>query len=311
MKIQNKKLILADLAIVLMALIWGSGFAGNKILLNNGMQPMQLIALRFIIASILLCIIFRKKFKKDKSLLIAGLLIGFALAISYIVQTVGLKYTTASNNAFLTSVYVILVPLVAYYITKRKPDIYNVISTFLVLAGVCLLTVDFSNFTLGKSETFKGDILTLISAVCFAVEVSLVAYYSKKHDPIMLAVIQIIFVALFSSASAAMFEGVHFTISKSGILVLLYLGVLATALCLLIQNIAQKYTSPTHAGILMSLESVFGTLIGIILLNEKINGQMLVGFSIIFIALIIAETKLSFMKKIFTYDKKILAEKKN
>ncbi len=309
MKSQNKKLILADLAMVLMALIWGGGFAGNKILLNGGMQPTQLIALRFIIAAVLLSLIFIKRFKKDKSLIIAGLFIGLALAVSFIIQTIGLKYTTASNNAFLTSVYVILVPIIAYFITKRRPDKFNLTAAILVVIGVLLLTVDFTSFSLGKTATFKGDMLTLIGAVCYGFQVSLVAYYSRKHDPILLAVIQIIFVAVFSTVFALIFEGPHFTITKDGILILIYLSVLATALCLVLQNVAQKYTSPTHAGILMSLESVFGTLMGVIILNERITAQMYLGFAIIFIALIIAETKLSFIKKIS--DKKILADKKS
>lgn len=308
MKPQNKKLILADLAMVLMALIWGGGFAGNKILLNGGMQPIQLIALRFIIASVLLSIVFAKKFKKNKPIIIAGFFIGIALAISFIVQTIGLKYTTASNNAFLTSVYVILVPLIAYFITKRRPDKFNLAAAFLVIIGILLLTVDFSDFTLGRSVTFKGDMLTLISAVCYGFQVSLVAYYSRKHDPILLAVIQVIFVAILSTIFALIFEGPHFTITKDGILILLYLSVLATATCLVLQNVAQKYTSPTHAGILMSLESVFGTLMGVVILHERITNQMYLGFAIIFAALIIAETKLSFIKKLS--DKKILADKK-
>jgi drug/metabolite transporter (DMT)-like permease len=163
--------------------------------------------------------------------------------------------------------------------------------------------------SLGKSVTFKGDMLTLIGAVCYGFEVSLVAYYSRKHAPIILAVIQIIFVALFSTIFALIFEGPHFTITKDGILILLYLSILATALCLVLQNVAQKYTSPTHAGILMSLESVFGTLMGVVILHERISSQMYLGFAIIFIALIIAETKLSFIKKLS--HKKILADKKS
>jgi drug/metabolite transporter (DMT)-like permease len=310
MKTQNKKLILADSAMILMALIWGGGFAGNKILLNDGMQPMQLIALRFIIASVLLLAVFAKKFKKDKALLSAGLLIGFVLAVSFIIQTVGLKYTTASNNAFLTSVYVILVPLAAYFITGRRPDKYNLAAALLVIAGIFLLTVNFSDFSLGRTVTFKGDMLTLISAAFYGVEVSLVAYYSRKFDPVLLAVIQIIFVALFSSASALIFEGPHFIITRNGVFILLYLSVLSTALCLLLQNIAQKYTSPTHAGILMSLESVFGTLMGVLILHERITSQMFAGFFIIFIALIVAETKLVFIKSIPRGGKKTLADKK-
>lgn len=310
MENQRKQMILADLAIILMAFIWGSGFAGNKILLNDGMHPMQLIAIRFTIATIVLCIIFRKKLTKNKQIIKAGVIIGFALFFSYMFQTVGLSYTTASNNAFLTSVYVVLVPILAYFITKRAPDKYNLAATFLVLIGIFLLTIDFTDFSIGKTVTFKGDMLTLISAVCYAFQVTFVAHYSKKYDPIVLAVIQIGVVAILSIISALIFEGPAFNISAGGIGILLYLSLAATALCLILQNVAQKYTTPTHAGVLMSLESVFGTLLGVLILNDRISPQMYLGFIIILIALIIAETKLSFLKMFHKY-KNLPAYKKN
>ncbi len=300
---ERKKMIFADLAIILMAFIWGSGFAGNKILLNDGLNPMQLIAIRFVIAAIFLCIVFRKKLTRDKKVLKAGFIIGFVLFLSYMFQTVGLDYTTASNNAFLTSIYVIIVPLLAYFITKRAPDKFNLTATFLVLIGICLLTIDFSNFSIGKTITFKGDMLTLVSAVCYAFQVIFIAHYTKKHDPIVLAVLQICVVAILSTISALIFEGTDFSISAGGIGILLYLSLAATALCLILQNVAQKYTTPTHAGVLMSMESVFGTLLGVLILKEHISTQMCFGFLIILIALIIAETKLSFMKIFYKHKK--------
>jgi drug/metabolite transporter (DMT)-like permease len=307
---ERKKMILADLAIILMAFIWGSGFAGNKIVLNEGLHPMQLVAIRFVIASIFLCIVFRKKLTKDKQTLKAGFIIGFVLFLSYMFQTVGLDYTTASNNAFLTSIYVIIVPLLAFFITKRAPDKYNLAATFLVLIGIFLLTVDFTDFSIGKTATFKGDMLTLISAVCYAFQVIFIARYTKKHDPIVLAILQICVVAILSTISALIFEGTTFNVSSRGVGILLYLSLAATALCLILQNVAQKYTTPTHAGVLMSLESVFGTLLGVLILKEHINVQMYMGFLVILIALIIAETKLSFIK-IFYKHKKLSPYKQN
>ncbi len=295
MEKNKKQALLADGAMLLATIIWGSGFVGNKVLLNGGMGPMQLIAIRFIIASIVLLIPFRKRLLNNRPQLKAGIIIGIALFFSYILQTIGLQYTTASNNAFLTATYVIIVPLLAYFMTRKKPDNYNIIAAVMTFIGIALLTIDFTN--LGFGPTIKGDLLTLVAAVSFAFQVSLIAQYSKKYDPIALAVIQIIFVAVASTISALIFEGTSFTITPSGTGILLYLAVIATALCLVLQNVAQKYTTPTHAGIIMSLESVFGTLFGVLLLDELVTAQMGVGFIIIFLALIIAETKLAFLKK--------------
>lgn len=290
-------MILADIVIILVAFIWGSGFAGNKILLNGGMHPIQLIAVRFVIAAIILSIIFFKRLKANLSSFLPGLLIGAVLFVSYMLQTIGLKYTTASNNAFLTSIYVIIVPAAAYFIIKRKPDVFNVVAAFLVLIGIAFLTVDFTDFSIGKSATFKGDMLTLLCAVFYAFQVTLIAYYTRRHDPIVLAVVQIAVVAVLSTFAALFFEGTQLTVSGGGIALLLYLALVATAVCLVLQNIAQKYTTPTHAGLLMSLESVFGTLLGVLIMKDNINGQMGFGFFIIFVALVIAETKLSFLKR--------------
>ncbi len=226
-----------------------------------------------------------------------GALIGVILFISYMLQTIGLKYTTASNNAFLTSVYVVIVPVVAYFIIKRKPDIFNAVAAVLVLIGIAFLTVDFTDFSIGKSATFKGDMLTLLCAVFYAFQVTLIAHYARRHDPIVLAIVQVVVVAVLSTPAALFFEGTQLAVTASGIALLLYLALIATALCLVMQNVAQKYTTPTHAGLLMSLESVFGTLLGVVIMGDNISRQMGLGF-IIFIALIIAETKLSFLRKL-------------
>ncbi len=297
MNSQKRNMILADIAIIFVAFIWGSGFAGNKILLNGGIHPIQLIAARFIIAAIILVLLFFKKLKANPSSFLPGALIGVILFISYMLQTIGLKYTTASNNAFLTSVYVVIVPVVAYFIIKRKPDIFNAVAAVLVLIGIAFLTVDFTDFSIGKSATFKGDMLTLLCAVFYAFQVTLIAHYARRHDPIVLAIVQVVVVAVLSTPAALFFEGTQFAVTASGIALLLYLALIATALCLVMQNVAQKYTTPTHAGLLMSLESVFGTLLGVVIMGDDISRQMGLGFSIIFIALIIAETKLSFLQK--------------
>lgn len=293
MNIKNKS-FLADFALLIMALIWGSGFIFTKNTLDS-LTGVQLIFLRFLIAFVTLFIININKVKLIKAkTVIKGAVIGFVLFLGFAFQTYGLVETSAGKSAFLTAVYVAIVPFIAMFVGEHKPEKHNFVAALLMIVGIFFLTIN-------PNEGFSIDFydgITLIGAVFWAFHVFFVGLFSKDEDPIILCMIQMGFAGIFAFVFLIL-NGELFTFNVSGntLPTLLYLGVIASAGAFLIQNVAQKYTTPTHAGILMSMESVFGTVLGIIFLNEVFTIQMLFGAVIIFTALILAETNFSFLRK--------------
>ncbi len=287
----TKTAIFADGALFIMAFIWGSGFIFMKNSLDN-YTALQIISVRMLIGAVVLAFFSIKKIlKMNWQDILAGFVISISLFFGFLFQTLGLKTTTAGNSAFLTAIYVVIVPILVVIFAKKRPDKYNVISAVLMLFGIFMLT--------SKNGVIisLGDIYTIIGSLFFAVQVILIDHYTQKKDPVLMAVLQMFFASLLGFILMLFTGDYPIKILPETIPPILYLGVIGSAVTYLIQNVAQKYTSPTHAGILMSLESVFGCLLGILILGEIMTVKIAAGCIIIFMALIIAETKLKFFKK--------------
>ncbi|MGE4508364.1 MAG: DMT family transporter [Eubacteriaceae bacterium] len=293
MEKNKKQKLLADLTLFVVAFVWGSGFVSSKAALSY-MSPMMLMALRFMIAATLSALIFHKQLRNlSKETLKAGFVIGFFLFSAFATQMIGLQFMLAGKQSFLTATYVIMVPFIYWAYKKKRPDRYNFIAAFVMLAGIALLT---SNSASG-SGIGPGDILTLICAFLYACQIVSIDHYSKGHDPIALTVIQLSVAAILSVLFVVFTGQLTFDIAASGLINALYLGLFCTFLTFLGQTVAQKYTSSTHAAIIMSLESVFGTLLSILILQESFTIMMLIGCLVIFLGIITAETKWEFLRK--------------
>lgn len=287
----KKKVLLADLSLILVAALWGGGFVAVKDALNN-IGPYYLMAMRFSLAAILLGVVFFKKMKTiKKSDLKGGTIVGVFLFLAFAFQTVGLQYTTASKQSFLTAVYVVIVPFLYWGITKKAPGLYNIVSAFLCLFGVGLLTLD------GGLSLGIGDSLTLVCAIFFAGHIVSVGHYAQKVDPIILTVLQFVVSAVISLGCAIFLDTPPATMGKEVIFPILYLAVFSTLICYVIQNVAQKYTYSTHAALIMSTEAVFGTILSVLILSDEVGAKLIIGCILIFIAIIISETELKFLRK--------------
>ena len=275
-----------------MALIWGSGFVFMKSSLD-AYSPIQIISIRMLIGSVVLALFSIKRILKIRLKdILAGGFIGVTLFLGFFFQTMGLKYIPVGNSAFLTATYVVLVPLMVLIFTRRKPKRYNVISAIVMLFGIFFLTYEQQGQLISI-----GNFYTILCAIFFGLQVILIDHYTKQRDPIVLAIMQMFFAALIGFIVLLFTDGYPIIISIETVPTVLYLGIVASSITYLIQNVAQKYTSPTHAGILMSLESVFGAILGVLLLHEIITVRTFIGCSIIFIALIITEAKFDFRRK--------------
>jgi drug/metabolite transporter (DMT)-like permease len=289
--INKRKSILADMSLLLVAIVWGGGFIAVKGALDS-VAPFYLMAMRFGISVIIMLLIFRKKVRLiTKNDLKIGTVIGLLLFLGFTAQTIGMKYTTAGKNAFLTGTNVIIVPFLYWIISKRKPDAYSLISTFLCFIGIGMLTLD------GGIHIGFGDSLTLLCSVFFAAHIVSVGFFAEKVDPILLVIIQLGAAAVFSLIAALIFEPMPKSLNSDTIFAIGYLAVFSTMLAFIIQNVAQKYTTSTHAAIILCLESVFGSVLSVIMLNEIFTSKMIIGCLTIFMAIITTETKWNFLKK--------------
>ena len=279
-----------EIILLLTSIMWGGGFIATEFSLGS-MTPLQVMTIRFLIATIILCSVFFNQLKQiSKSTLKKGTLAGFFLFVGFVFQTVGLKYTTVSNNAFLSAIAVIFVPIIGIFL-GRKIDRYGIIGTILTVIGIAFLTINGSLASINI-----GDVLTILGAMFYAIQILLVDMFAKEEDVTVFTIVQITMCFLFSLITMLIRGDLSFNITFNSGGGVIYLAVFSTAIGLFLQVLGQKSTTETRADIIMSTESVFGTIFAIILLNQALTIKVIIGCIIIFIAIIISEVK-PFAKK--------------
>ena len=279
------------LALFSAALLWGISFVMMKNVIDN-IPPLYILAIRFVCAALLLLPFCAGRLKKaDKSYLIGGVLMGVALLLGYVFQTYGIRYTTPGKNAFLTSIYCVITPFLYWAYVKKRPDKFNAAAAAVCIIGIGLISLD-GDFRIGL-----GDALSIICGFFFALHIVVSARFIKGRDPVMLAMLQFATVGILCVLGALLFESPPTRVSSADIWTIVYLTVVASAGCLLLQAFGQKYTPPSQAAVLLTLESVFGTIASVILIHEVLTVQLTLGFVLTFSAVIISETKLEFLQR--------------
>jgi len=221
MKNKFKKNI-SDISLFFVAIVWGGGFVIIKDTLST-VTPMLLIALRFIIASIVMYLIFYKKIGKiSKQDMKKGSVVGIVLYLAFATQTYGLQFTTASKQGFLTAVYVAIVPFLYWIIYRKRPKIKVFVGSFLTIIGIGLISLH------GGLDINIGDSLTLICALFFAMHIISVEYFAKDMDVYKLAFIQIAVAAIFSTVSAILTEPITLELTNRAWYSIMFLAVFST-----------------------------------------------------------------------------------
>lgn len=290
---EKNKQALGKLALLGTAIIWGTSFVVLKNTLNS-VGPMWILAIRFSVSALLLFAIAGKKiFKVSRRCLRGSMILGLCLAIAYALQTVGLIYTTPGKNAFLTATYCVSTPFMAWLVYKRKPGISNVIAGVLCISGI-----GFVSLSDGLTSINRGDILTLISGIFYAMQIIAMEQYHDSGDALSISVIQFATAAVLLLIGALIFEQPPVDVPGSAWLSIGYLSVMCTAVCFFLQAWGMQYTSSSTAAMLMTLECIFGVLLSVLLYGEIVTGKMLLGFVLIFFAVIFAEINpLDFLKR--------------
>lgn len=288
--VSNK--VKGSLLLVLAAMIWGSSFIVMKSAVDF-LTPNVLLFIRFSLATVIMSIMFYKYIKDTKLKdLKGGMITGTCLFLAYLVQTLGLTMTTPGKNAFLTAVYCAIVPFLVWIFYRKRPDNYNFMAAVLCVLGVGLVSLD------GDLSINMGDLLTLIGGLFFAFHILAIKKYSKEMHPIKLTTLQFAMTAVLAFLGSLFFEDISLIkqIDSSIIIQIGYLAFFATAVTLLCQNVGQHLVSECNAAILLSLESVFGAFFSVLFYGEILTLKVFLGFIIIFVAIIVSETKLSFLK---------------
>jgi len=291
---KDKQAMLGKMALLLATLIWGGSFIVMKSALDD-IDTCYLLAIRFTGAFILLAIVFHRRFQAlNKTYIINGFWMGTWLISAYIIQTVGLIYTTPGKNAFLTAIYCVLVPFFFWFLTKERPDVYNIVAAVLCIAGIGFVSLG-KNLSIGL-----GDILSIICGVFYAIHIVISAKYTRgKVDVILLTIVQFFFAAMWSWAGGLLFEEFPTNLGNSALFSLAYLSIFATAIALCCQMVGIQKTTPAVASLILSLEAVFGVIFSVMVGAETITTQLIIGFILIFLAITVSETKLEFIRNLF------------
>ena len=276
------KKYLAVAGLIAVTVIWGGGFVASDMALES-LRPFQIMTIRFLLASVLMGAAGIRELKgMNAGEIRAGVLMGAALFVGFAFQIVGLQYTTPSKNAFLTALNVVMVPFIAFVILKKKIGARSIAGAAMAIVGVGLLSLE-KNLTLGL-----GDALTLVCAAGFAFQIFFTSEFVKKYRAVALNFVQMLTAVALSVVSLFLFGETSFRVSAKGWLSVLYLGVISTALCYLLQTASQKYVDETKAAIILSMESVFGTLFSILILHEQVTLRMICGCVMILAAVIVS-----------------------
>jgi len=277
------------ITLLLAALIWGIAFVAQSVGMDY-MGPWTFNGVRFLMGAVVLLpfILFRKRkknLKKQYTLhdtLKGGLLCGLALTAATIIQQYGIMYTTVGKAGFITALYIVIVPLLGFFLNRKVPSIIWA-GVFISATGLYLLSVK-EGFSVSK-----GDILILICAFLFSVQILLIDKYAPKTNAIILSFIQFVTVGIICTAVCLTIE--HPTLSEltKGLWPLLYTGILSTGVAYTLQIVGQKGMDPTISSLILCLESVVSVLAGWIILGQKLSTRELLGCFFVLTALVITQ----------------------
>ena len=291
-----KKQAVANIWLLSAAIIWGFAFVAQR----KGMEfsgPLTFNGLRFLLGGLtvlpaLLMIRSKKPVQSiflDKRLIISGILAGIALFFAITFQQAGIIYTTAGNAGFITSLYIIIVPVFGFF-RHRSTSLFTWVGAVVALAGLYFLS--FMNQEVGFSLQ-PGDLLVLISAFFWASHIVILSYVAPIHDFRHLAIIQYSFAGSLSLILGLIFEpysAISFS-SPISLVPVLYAGILSVGLGFTLQVVGQQHAKAEHAGIILSLEAVFAALGGYLILNETMNQTQLAGCALMLVGVVVSQIR--------------------
>lgn len=275
----------ASLALLLVAMLWGSSTVLNKVALT-AVDPFSLIAMRFTLAFIVTFIIyFRKLPLVTARTLKRVLVLGTLLFLLYGAAIYGVRSTSASNAGVLTCLAGIFIPIIEFFFFRKKLSLHSTLCVLTAFAGIFVLMG-------GITASFHyGDFLCLLCSLVSAFHIILTGRWVTEENAVMLSVLQLGVVALYSSVFAFTFETVILPLKPEVLFTIFVLGIFCSAAAYVIQTVAQQSVSPLRTGIILSTEPVFGTLAAFLFWNEVLSPKEYLGIAAMIIAVVMMELR--------------------
>ena len=294
---KNKKM-LGNGLLLLTALIWGTAFAFQRVGMES-IEPITFNAARMALAAVVIGFVALMLWKKEKAkpserteeeqkkynrdTIIGGICCGTVLSIASILQQMGLVYTTAGKAGFITAMYMLLVPIIGFLFLKRKNTLIVWVAVVLGVVGMYFLCIT------DKFSLSFGDALVMGCALFFSFHILCCDHFAKRGNAIRISVIQFATATVISSVVAAVVEEPTVAKLVSALVPIAYCGIVSGGIGYTLQIVAQKFTDPTIASLLMSMESVFAVIAGVIILHEQLSFREMIGCIIMFAAIILVQ----------------------
>lgn len=282
------KQLRAGLMLTLTALIWGAAFVAQSVGMDY-VGPFTYLCSRSVIAGIVLLPLIKSTSKNEKpgqfdrsTLIKGGIACGIALFAASILQQVGIKYTTVGKAGFITSLYMIIVPIIGIFLGRRAPKKVW-FSVVVAVIGMYLLCMN------GVEGIGKGDLLVLLCALGFAFHILIIDHFSPMVNGIKMSCIQFWITAAISAVPMFLIEKPPMSSIIAAWAPILYAGALSSGVGYTLQIVAQKDIDPTVASLICSLESVFSVLFGWLLLHQALSLKELAGCALVFIGVILTQ----------------------
>lgn len=280
-------------SLVLTTFFWGGSFLFTKIGVST-IPPQFFVLIRFCLATLIMLLVFIRRIKLlDAGILKRGAMVGVALGMTNLMFVFGIKGTSISRAGILNNLFVLFIPLITRIVWRDKVGGVNMAGIILAVTGIWLLAT-------GGGQGFNaGDLASTFCAFLIAVHIITVSKVLKDDDVYLVSLVQFATVTIMAAAACLLLPLPEFTITSASIFSVIYCAIFPTVFCFTLQNIYQRYVTPTRAGLVYTLDPVWSLIAGFFVLGERLNRREWIGCGIIFLAALLplayrfaAETRL-------------------
>lgn len=269
------------LYLILTTFFWGGSFVFNKLGFRD-LPPIAFFALRFTLATMLMaCVCLPRIRRMNWSIAGRGFIVGLALSATNLSFVIGLSGTSATRAGFLNNLFVLFIPLLCFLLWRDRVDRWSMLGILLALAGIWQLAHG------GPDGFSRGDLLSTVCALFIAVHIITVSRVLRDEDVYLVSLVQFATVAAAGLLVFLLFPQPPLRFGTVSALSLAYCAVFPTVVCFTLQNTWQRHTTPTHAGLVYTLDPVWSMIGGYLVLGERMNGKEWLGCLLIFAAVLV------------------------
>jgi drug/metabolite transporter (DMT)-like permease len=267
--------------LILTTFFWGGSFVFNKLGFRD-IPPVAFLALRFSLATLIMAVFCLPRLRRlNRQIVYRGGLVGLALAATNLSFVVGLAGTSATRAGFLNNLFVLFIPVICFLLWRNRLDRWSLTGILLALGGIWQLARG------GEAGFTTGDLLSTVCALFIAVHVITVSRVLRDDDVYLISLVQFATVALTGTVITLLFPPEPFQIGPVAAGSLVYCAIFPTVVCFTLQNTWQRHTTPTHAGLVYTLDPVWSMLGGYLVLGERMDRVEWFGCLLIFAAVLV------------------------